>query len=213
MPWLKELLNAWHSWLWFQEYECSEGFLSATAAACKMLLMLSYILISFHFELLFTPLGLTALQDKRCAPSQMLHGCGVARGTRPKFPTLLDHAAKIARLKIPQPQSTCKTQRKYILSIALWHNYLQYRNTWSLLWRLDCAAFVRRRKHSMNCVLWSDSRSKHPQKWCFLSLQWVGWQRAAWDAFTGAILKLSGHHPEILGQSCGLNSDFSRHSQ
>lgn len=38
---------------------------------------------------------------------------------------------------------------KYILSIGLWNNYLQYRNTWSPLWRLDSAAFVRARKHNM----------------------------------------------------------------
>lgn len=176
--------------------------------------MLLYVLISLHFKSLFTPLGLTTPQDKRYPPSQMGQVASMTVGSHAAHvQTVLAHAAKTSRLKIPHPESTCKMERKYILSIALWHNYLQYRNTWSLLWILDSAAFVRRCKHSMNCVLWSDSRWKYQQNWCFLSLQWVGWQRAAWDAFTEAILKLSGHHPEILGQSCGLNSDFSRHSQ
>lgn len=157
--------------------------------------------------------GISSLPDGTGCFHGCLHGCEVTCSTRPNFATLLDHTAKTARFMFPHPQSTCKMERKYILSIALWHNYLQYRDTWSFLWRLDFAASVKRCKHSMNCVLWSDSRRKHQQKWWFLSLQWVGWQRAAWDAFTEAILKLSGHHPEILGQSCGLNSDFSRHSQ
>lgn len=116
-----------------QDHECSEGFLSPTVAFFKTLLMLSYVLISFHFKCLFTPLGLTTPQDKRYHLSQMVqaapHGCGLAWSTYPKCSTFFDHAAKAARVKIPHPQSTCKMERKHILSIALWHNYLQYRHT------------------------------------------------------------------------------------
>ena len=142
-----------------------------------------------------------------------LHGCWVTCGTHQKFLALSDHAAKTARLKIPHLQSTCKMEGKYILSIGLWNNYLQYGNTWIPLWtQLHLLGHV---STAHTNVLWSDSREKHQQKgwWSFLSLQWVGRQRAAWDAFTEAILRLSQYHPETLGQSWGLDSDFSRHSQ